>query len=58
MNHTYVAMFHTVDWFPTIIGFIKKRGRKVWPLKFAPAMDGMNHWRLIKRVSGMCVSTK
>ncbi|XP_076449989.1 arylsulfatase B-like [Babylonia areolata] len=48
-NHTYTAFFHVVDWYPTLIGFAKKRGRPNWPLKIAPAMDGINHWRLIKR---------
>ena len=51
MNHTYRGTFHVVDWFPTLIGFVKKRGRKIWPSKLAPPMDGLNHWRLIKRVS-------
>ena len=30
---------------------IRKRGTKVQPSKLAPPTDGMNHWRLIKRVS-------
>ncbi|KAL8565935.1 hypothetical protein ACOMHN_036362 [Nucella lapillus] len=28
-NHTYRGFFHAVDWYPTLIGFAKKRGRPV-----------------------------
>ena len=47
-----------VDWYPTLIGFAKKRGKLTWDKNgLTPELDGFNFWRLIKRVRLGCIVT-
>ena len=55
LNHTYKGAFHMVDWYPTLIGFAKKRGKLTWSKRgITPELDGFNFWRLITRVRRKC----
>ncbi|KAL8594873.1 hypothetical protein ACOMHN_016114 [Nucella lapillus] len=57
-NHTHTGAFHVVDWYPTLLGFALRSGKPNITRRYAPVMDGKNHWRMTRRVMKKSFRTK